>query len=65
MCFVYLCVCHPPQGSDDGNIFRLYDWELMDEFVYFSHSFVTIPPPGWTNRAHRSGVAVLGTVNPR
>lgn len=33
----------------------------MDIFVYFSHSLVTIPPPCWTNVAHRNGVQVLGT----
>ncbi|KAG2318029.1 hypothetical protein Bca52824_021151 [Brassica carinata] len=37
------------------------DWYLMDVFVYFSHSLVTIPPPCWTNTAHRHGVKVLGT----
>ncbi|KAJ6357500.1 hypothetical protein OIU78_005367 [Salix suchowensis] len=30
-------------------------------FVYFSHNLVTLPPPCWTNTAHRHGVKVLGT----
>ncbi|WZY73951.1 hypothetical protein YC2023_006191 [Brassica napus] len=33
----------------------------MDVFVYFSHSLVSLPPPCWTNTAHRHGVKVLGT----
>ena len=29
--------------------------------MYFSHNFITIPPPCWTNTAHKHGVLVLGT----
>jgi hypothetical protein len=38
------------------------DWQRIDIFVYFSHSLVTLPPPVWTNAAHRAGTRVLGTV---
>ena len=40
----------------------MYHWQLIDIFVYFSHHFVTIPPPCWTNAAHTHGVPVLGTL---
>ncbi len=65
-----LLVCHdmaggyndddrPVQGSDNANAYALTDcWHCIDEFVYFSHHFVTLPPPGWINSAHRHGVRV-------
>ena len=40
----------------------IYHWQLIDIFVYFSHYFVTIPPPCWTNAAHTHGIPVLGTL---
>ena len=40
----------------------MYHWHFIDIFVYFSHNFVTIPPPSWTNAAHTNGVPVLGTL---
>lgn len=63
-----LLVCHDMKGGyvDDkwvqgcGNNkgFAIWNWYLMDVFVYFSHSLVTLPPPCWTNTAHRHGVKV-------
>jgi mannosyl-glycoprotein endo-beta-N-acetylglucosaminidase len=50
-----------PEGGTDADIYRIYDWHLLDIFVYFSHNMVTIPPPGWTNAAHRNGTQSLGT----
>lgn len=50
-----------PQGVDNPNIYNFSYWQYVDTFVYFSHHRVTMPPPGWTNAAHRSGVRVLGT----
>ncbi|CAA7031976.1 unnamed protein product [Microthlaspi erraticum] len=49
------------QGCGNNNGFAIWNWYLMDVFVYFSHSLVTLPPPCWTNTAHRHGVKVLGT----
>ena len=51
-----------PQGSDDADIFRIHHWHLIESFVYFSHNLVSLPPPGWTNIAHKNGVKVLGTL---
>ncbi|CAL1374794.1 unnamed protein product [Linum trigynum] len=66
-----LLVCHDMQGGyvDDKwvqggsnpDAYSIWHWYLMDVFVYFSHSLVTLPPPCWTNAAHRHGVKVLGT----
>ncbi len=48
------------QENSDGYCFR--HWHLIDGFIYFSHRFVTIPPAGWTNAAHRHGCPIYGTI---
>lgn len=40
--------------------FILFHWWYVDIFVYFSHNFITIPPVGWINQAHKHGVPILG-----
>ncbi|KAJ4970389.1 hypothetical protein NE237_003488 [Protea cynaroides] len=49
------------QGGSNAEGYAIWHWHLMDIFVYFSHTLVTIPPPCWTNTAHTHGVKVLGT----
>ncbi|KAK4743173.1 hypothetical protein SAY87_001174 [Trapa incisa] len=49
------------QGGDNPAAFGIWHWYLIDIFVYFSHDLVTLPPPCWSNTAHRHGVRVLGT----
>ncbi|GLJ37366.1 hypothetical protein SUGI_0758260 [Cryptomeria japonica] len=49
------------QGSNNSDAYAIWHWHLIDIFVYFSHNLVTLPPPCWTNTAHRHGVQVLGT----
>lgn len=64
-------VCHDMMGGyledrfidgcdEDGYHFR--HWNQIDIFVYFSHNFVTIPPPGWVAAARTHGVQILGTI---
>lgn len=64
-------VCHDMMGGylqdrfldgvqEDGYHFR--HWANIDIFVYFSHHFLTIPPPGWIAAARVHGVQVLGTI---
>jgi len=64
-------VCHDMMGGylqdrfvdgcdEDGYHFR--HWNQIDIFVYFSHHFVTIPPPGWVAAARTHGVQILGTI---
>ncbi|XP_022782024.1 cytosolic endo-beta-N-acetylglucosaminidase-like [Stylophora pistillata] len=50
------------QGYPSCDCYRIYHWQFIDVFVYFSHHFVTIPPPCWTNAAHTHGVPILGTL---
>ncbi|KAK7387478.1 hypothetical protein VNO78_28314 [Psophocarpus tetragonolobus] len=49
------------QGGSNPDAYAIWHWHLIDVFVYFSHSLVTLPPPSWTNTAHRHAVKVLGT----
>ncbi|KAL5734444.1 hypothetical protein ACOSP7_032305 [Xanthoceras sorbifolium] len=49
------------QGGTNADAYAIWHWYLMDIFVYFSHNLVSLPPPCWTNTAHRHGVKVLGT----
>ncbi|KAF5199306.1 Cytosolic endo-beta-n-acetylglucosaminidase [Thalictrum thalictroides] len=49
------------QGGTNEGAYAIWHWYLIDIFVYFSHSLVTIPPPCWINTAHKHGVKVLGT----
>ncbi|KAH8408900.1 hypothetical protein KR009_003618, partial [Drosophila setifemur] len=66
-----LLVCHDMMGNylEDRHFFssekyddyRFVHWAAVDYFCYFSHEYVTIPPCGWLNAAHRHGVPVLGT----
>lgn len=47
------------QGGTNPDAYAIWHWYLIDVFVYFSHSLVTLPPPCWTNTAHQHGVKVL------
>ncbi|KAJ6909851.1 hypothetical protein NC652_020759 [Populus alba x Populus x berolinensis] len=44
------------QGGTDPDANATRHWYLIDVFVYFSHSLVTLSPLCWTNTAHRRGV---------
>ncbi|XP_042512682.1 cytosolic endo-beta-N-acetylglucosaminidase 1-like isoform X2 [Macadamia integrifolia] len=46
------------QGGSNAEGYAICHWYLMDIFVYFSHTLVTIPPPCWTNTAHTHGVKI-------
>ncbi|XP_064405516.1 cytosolic endo-beta-N-acetylglucosaminidase-like isoform X3 [Halichondria panicea] len=50
------------QGHSDLNDYYFYQWQYIDAFIYFSHHFITLPPPTWTNIAHKNGVLVMGTI---
>ena len=69
-----LMVCHDLKGNYRDDRFpqgvrspvevpyTVEAWECIDTLVYFGHDLVTLPPPGWTDAAHRHGVRVLGTI---
>uniref|UniRef100_A0A1A9UDY2 Cytosolic endo-beta-N-acetylglucosaminidase TIM barrel domain-containing protein n=1 Tax=Glossina austeni TaxID=7395 RepID=A0A1A9UDY2_GLOAU len=66
-----LLLCHDMMGNylEDRHFnsskkfddYRFYHWSGVDYFCYFSHHYITIPPCGWINAAHKHGVRVLGT----
>lgn len=45
-------------GVSDPSRFRIWHYDVIDVFVYFSHHLVTIPPKGWIHAAHKHGVKV-------
>ena len=50
-------------GSTNSNAFTASDaWRYCDTFVYFSHAFVSVPPPAWIDVAHRHSTKVLATL---
>ena len=49
-----------PGGAQKSDVYNFHFWQYVDTFVYFGHDRIMIPPPGWTNTAHRHGVTVLG-----
>lgn len=54
-----------PRAGSVGPVEAVYTfdrWQYIDVFVYFSHTTVTIPPPGWIAAAHANGVRMLGTL---
>ncbi|KAF0296327.1 Cytosolic endo-beta-N-acetylglucosaminidase [Amphibalanus amphitrite] len=67
-----LLVCHDMKGGylddrwygghNDPSAYTFYHWSLVDEFVYFSHELVTVPPCAWVDAAHIHGVAIYGTL---
>lgn len=52
------------QGGTNADAYAIWHWYLIDVFVYFSHSLVTLPPPCWVNTAHKHGVKVNWTFEP-
>lgn len=53
---------HYIHGTENHGAYNFYNWACIDIFVYFSHHFVTVPPPSWINAAHENGVPILGTI---
>ncbi|KAK3246521.1 hypothetical protein CYMTET_43944 [Cymbomonas tetramitiformis] len=59
--------CHDMAGGynekADGCYLRAFtSWAAVDEFVYFAHHRVSIPPPQWIEACHAHGVPCLATL---
>lgn len=50
------------EGCSNAEAYSFIQWGIIDIFVYFSHHFITIPPPCWVHAAHLHGVPILGTI---
>nr|BAN20080.1 endo-beta-N-acetylglucosaminidase [Ogataea minuta] len=74
---IKLMVCHDFKGGyqdyedaqplgyfphPTGSRYFLQYPQLIDQFVYFSHHRVTVPPVNWINFCHRNGIKCFGTV---
>lgn len=46
----------------DGFHYFLQFPSLVDVFIYFSHTKISVPPVSWTNALHKQGILSLGTV---
>ncbi|CAD8149450.1 unnamed protein product [Paramecium pentaurelia] len=68
-----LLVCHDMQGGYKEDIwcfgnpmrqnsYRFYYMTHCDIFVYFSHTFITIPSVPYINICHQFGTRILGTI---
>lgn len=65
MAFGYLddSACDGWRGSvPSPDQYTFLYWNSIDEFVYFSHHFITVPPCNWVETAHAHGVAIYGTL---
>ena len=51
-----------PQGGPLGNVYNFQYWQYVDAVYYYAHRLVPIPPPVWTNAAHRNGVKMFAVV---
>ncbi|GJP70253.1 hypothetical protein CLOP_g1216 [Closterium sp. NIES-67] len=49
------------QGSARSDVYRMWEWDVVDAWVYFSHHLVTVPPVAWSNCCRTHGVQSLGT----
>ncbi len=45
--------------SGSAHAYHFLYWSMIDIFIYFSHSRITIPPVVWTNAAHRHGLCCV------
>lgn len=53
-----------PQGTACDDFYNFNFWQYTDIFSYFTHYWLAVPPPAWTNAAHRNGVPMLGNLTP-
>merc|ERR1712194_140805 len=37
-------------------------WDVVDAWVYFGHSHITVPPVSWINDCHARNIPILGTM---
>ena len=59
--------CHDMGGgynddADDRYLRAFTSWDMLDEFVYFGHHRICIPPPQWIEACHANAVPCLATI---
>ncbi|RHZ09949.1 hypothetical protein DYB37_004421 [Aphanomyces astaci] len=53
---------HLTAFSEQNTQLSLVPWEILDAIVFTSEGFLTLPPQGFVDGAHRNGVRVLGSL---
>eukprot|EP01052_Picozoa_sp_SAG31_P017867 SAG31_NODE_1240_length_9167_cov_4.729599_11_plen_203_part_00 len=57
----WLLLLPPLRRSDIDYLEAFSGWDTIDEFVYFAHHRVSIPPAAWIESCHAHGVPCYGT----
>jgi len=54
--------CYGTRSRTEAELaYHFREWSFIDDFVYFTHHGVSMPPPAWVEAAHRHHVRCFGS----